>query len=238
MRTWFRDMLSTVWFVVKLSLGLLLAVGLLRLFSLPAWESMLSQSIGQFQPVAHLETAVRVTAIFFAVTWGLRLLEKMFGKNRWHSQYGIQPGRRRLGHAFTAPFLHGSEAHLISNTYRFLLYSAISVLLAPTLQAFLIACIVIVLISTLGTWLFGARNSSHAGSSVFIFGFFGFIVAYGLLGPGGWWQRVVALLVTALHAGRTYQVLRYPVASASREGHFWGLIGGLYAARVVYLLSG
>lgn len=228
-RTFFANLWSLFWFVIKLTVGLLLATAAVRLLNTAFWQDLEQRGLDAWPVVANLETAVRVVAIFFAVTWGLRLLDRLIWKNRLRTNFGVQPGQRNLFHAFTSPFLHNDEEHLFNNTFRFLLYTAFSILLTPNLESFAVATIVILLIKTLGIWMFGDKNSSHAGASGLIFGYFGFILSYGFLGLSGWWQQLIAALVALLHTRRTYILLRHPPPNVSQEGHFWGLIGGLFA---------
>jgi membrane associated rhomboid family serine protease len=76
--------------------------------------------------------------------------------------------------------------------------------------------------------LFG-RSAFHIGASGLVFGYFGFLVAVGL-----YERRIVSLAIASVtlfyYGGMIFGVL--PVNSfVSWEGHLFGLVAGIVAAR-------
>ena len=126
-----------------------------------------------------------------------------------------------------APFLHGSFSHLMSNTFPLLLLGGF-VTLRGTKTLVGLSLFVIVLGGLL-VWLVG-RPAIHIGASGLVFGYFGYLVAQ------GWYERsfvsiAVAVAVLLLYGGIIFGVL--PQAGfISWEGHLFGLIAGVLAARM------
>ena len=126
-----------------------------------------------------------------------------------------------------APLLHGSFSHLMSNTFPLLLLGGF-VALRGTKTLVGLSLFVVVLGGLL-VWLLG-RPAIHIGASGLVFGYFGYLVAQ------GWYERsfvsiAVAAAVLLLYGGIIFGVL--PQAGfISWEGHLFGLIAGVLAARM------
>lgn len=143
-------------------------------------------------------------------------------------RFGIIP-RQNVGlfGIFFAPFLHGGAAHLIANTVPILVLGMLVIL--SNGHRFILVTALILLISGLGTWLIGPANSVHIGASGLIFGYVGFLVTT------AYYERsaasiLLAVLVVALYGGIVWGVLPQG-NSISWQGHLFGLIGGMLAAR-------
>jgi membrane associated rhomboid family serine protease len=125
------------------------------------------------------------------------------------------------------PFLHGSITHLALNTVPLLVLGGFVILRG--MRVFLQTSAIIVLVGGALLWLFG-RSAAHVGASVLIFGYFGYLVAL------GWYDRniesfIVAVITILLYGGLVWGIL--PSAGhVSWEGHLFGLIAGIIAARL------
>lgn len=154
-------------------------------------------------------------------------------------RFGLIP--RRLdgadGIAFM-PLLHADLDHLIGNTGALLALGLIIALAAPS--RFLIATLGAVILGGALLWLFG-RPANHIGASGLIFGWFGFLVAYGALARS--WRSIAgAVLAIAFYGATVFAGLGggalFGGAAAAPDGalgvsweaHLFGLIGGLAAA--------
>ena len=77
-------------------------------------------------------------------------------------------------------------------------------------------------------WLFG-RTAFHIGASGLVFGYFGYLVSRGL------WDTSIASLFIAGLALILYGSILFGVVPTqdfiSWEGHLFGLVGGILAAR-------
>jgi membrane associated rhomboid family serine protease len=129
-----------------------------------------------------------------------------------------------------APFLHAGWGHLIGNTIPFIVLGFTIALggLARTAAV----TVIVAGVAGFGTWLFGPENTNHIGASGVVFGFATYLVARGI------WSRrpvhfVVGLLVLAVY-GSTLLFGLVPEPGVSWQGHLFGAIGGVIAARAVH----
>lgn len=122
----------------------------------------------------------------------------------------------------TAPLLHGSVAHLLSNTLPLLLLGTLALSVYP--RASLRAIPLLWLGSGLGVWLFG-RDAGHLGASGLGHGLLFLVLGLGLL------RRDRAAVATAMIAFFLYGGMLLTVlpreAHISWESH---LFGGLFGA--------
>ena len=143
---------------------------------------------------------------------------------------GIRPrDPRGLLGILTAPFVHASFAHLMSNTLPLGFLAAVALYAYPRATRYALPFIWI--FSGLGVWLF-ARPSTHVGISGIVHGLMFFVFLLGLfrrdrLGVA------IALLVFFMYGGMVLTVLpRDP--DISFEYHLFGAIAGLIAAIALY----
>lgn len=143
-------------------------------------------------------------------------------------QYGIRPRTvSGLYGILWAPFLHGGMGHVMANTMPILILGGL-IILSRSIKDFLLAFVIILLVSGLGTWLIGQNGSVHIGASGLVFGFFGFLLMM------AWYDRrvlnvAVAALVIFFYGSIIWGII--PRGNGiSWQSHFFGLIGGCLAA--------
>jgi membrane associated rhomboid family serine protease len=128
-----------------------------------------------------------------------------------------------------APLLHADLAHLASNTLPLAVLGALIAL--RSWREFVSVSLLVTLGSGLGAWYFGRVGEVHLGASGLIFGYFGFLLARGLL------ERTLASLVIALAVGFYYGGLLWQVfpkdTRISWQAHLFGLLSGLVSAWLV-----
>ena len=128
-----------------------------------------------------------------------------------------------------APFLHAGWGHLIGNTIPFLVLGGAIALsgLARTAAV----TVIVVLVGGLGTWLIGPAGTNHIGASGVVFGFAAYLIARGIFS-----RRLLhlaaGLAVIAVY-GATLLFSLVPHPGVSWQGHLFGAIGGIVAARVL-----
>ena len=126
-----------------------------------------------------------------------------------------------------SPFIHGSFGHVVSNTIPLLVLGGIIAFQGR--QKLLEVSVIIIALGGTGVWLLG-RSSFHVGASGLVFGYFGYLVARGLYDRSAA-SILVAVAVFVLYGGLLFGVL--PVLSfVSWEGHLFGLMAGVFAARL------
>lgn len=128
-----------------------------------------------------------------------------------------------------APFLHGSVAHLVSNSVCFVWLALPMMLRRP--RDLVDVSLIGGLTAGLGAWLTGAPGSVHIGFSGVIFSYLGFLLAR------GWFERslgavLVSVLSFAAFGSMIWGVLP-TVPGVSWQSHLFGFLGGILAARVL-----
>ncbi|MFB4305346.1 rhomboid family intramembrane serine protease [Actinomadura sp. GTD37] len=158
-----------------------------------------------------------------AVMWVLEALD--YTTNGWLDRFGIQPRDvDDLPDIFTAPFMHAGFGHLMANTLPFLILGFIAA--ARGIGKFLVASLIIIVVGGLGVWFLSSANT--LGSSILIFGFFGYLVGRGiferrLLDIG------IAVAVVAVYGTMILGVIPGD-PGISWQGHLFGLLGGVLAS--------
>lgn len=180
------------------------------------------------RPDPELRRQATILVGFVVLFWLLEIADVfvLVGDNL--DFYGIKP-RSLLGlrGIILAPFLHGSWPHLMANTVPFLFLGWL-VMLQRT-QDFWWVTGFAAFIGGSGVWLFGKSDSVHIGASILVFGYLGCLLSR------GYFQRdstsiSIAVLAGALYGGMIFGTL--PLQSGvSWEGHLFGFLGGVLAAR-------
>jgi membrane associated rhomboid family serine protease len=130
----------------------------------------------------------------------------------------------------SAPFLHAGWGHLIGNTIPFLVLGFTIALggLARTAAV----TVIVVVVAGFGTWLIGPAHTNHIGASGVVFGFATYLVARGIFSRRPL-HFAVGLLVLAIY-GTTLAFALVPTPGISWQGHLFGAIGGVVAARFIH----
>ena len=171
---------------------------------------------------------VALVVALVAVMWVEEVIDSILGGDL--DSFGIVPRTDEgIAGIVAAPFLHSGFAHLVSNTVPFLLMGATIAL--GGLVRVLSVTVIVALVSGLGTWLVAPPGSLHLGASGVVFGYATYLIARGAysrdlvhLGIG---LIVIALLGGALLGGLS------PQNGISWQGHLFGALGGLLAARIL-----
>jgi membrane associated rhomboid family serine protease len=144
--------------------------------------------------------------------------------------YGVVPRTfSGLWGILFAPFLHAGFAHLIANTIPLVVLGWL-VMLRRKRDLFTVSTLA-ALVGGLGTWLIGPALSVHVGASVLIFGYLGYLLARGVI-ERRFWPIAGSVLTFFLYGGALTGVL--PGATGiSWQGHLFGLLGGVLAARML-----
>lgn len=180
---------------------------------------------------ARLRRGALISAALVALLWWIALLQQVSGIEL--RGLALRPGDLSgLIGILTAPLLHGSTAHLVSNTLPLLLLGTLAVATLP--RASLRALVLIWLLSGLGTWLIG-RPSNHLGASGITHGLMLFVFVAGLL------RRDRAAIAAALVAFFLYGGMLLTVfpreAGVSWEYHLSGAVAGILAAALWFRLD-
>jgi membrane associated rhomboid family serine protease len=145
-------------------------------------------------------------------------------------QYGIEPreGDGLIG-IVTAPFLHADFGHLMSNTVPFAVMGC-AIALKGAARVLTVTAIV-ALVGGLGTWLVGPEHTNHIGASGIVFGYATYLLSRGFFNRDAV-ELAIGLVVGAIWGGALLGGL-LPREGISWQGHLFGAIGGVVAARLL-----
>ena len=169
-----------------------------------------------------------LVAALVALMWAVEVADLVLGD--LDGAGGIRP--RDLGGldgVVLAPFLHGGFGHLLGNTVPFLVLGA-TIALGGLVRVAAVTGIV-GLVSGLGVWLLAGAGSVHVGASGLVFGFATYLLAGGLFSRR-LLHLAVGLVVLVLY-GTTLLFGLVPTPGVSWQGHLFGALGGVLAARVL-----
>jgi membrane associated rhomboid family serine protease len=174
------------------------------------------------------EAGLLLVAGMAAVMWVLEVIDHVANTNL--DSNGIRPhdADGLAGIAF-APFLHAGWGHLIGNTIPFLLLGGMIAL--SGLARVAATTVIVALVGGFGVWLFASSGSDHIGASGIVFGYATYLIARGLFSHN-LLHLVVGAVVIAVY-GSTLLFGLAPRDGISWQGHLFGGIGGIVAARVL-----
>ncbi|MGB3587615.1 MAG: rhomboid family intramembrane serine protease [Tunicatimonas sp.] len=171
-----------------------------------------------------ISSSMLVPARLVFLMWGTFVLDQLYPIDL--AMFGVLPRTiRGLIGIITAPLLHGSVAHLVSNTMPVLILGTVlymfyrRVATQVFLQCYFFTGILV--------WLF-ARTSIHIGASGLIYGLAFFLIFFGLF-QRDFKSLLISIVILIFYGGIFYGVL--PTQSyVSWESHLLGgLIGFLNA---------
>ena len=174
-----------------------------------------------------LWTPIGLLVLALAVMWGIEIVDTVALDDRLEGN-GIRPRRRNgIDGIAWAPFLHGDLGHIASNSLPLLLLGGL--VAARGMRYWARVTLTVALIGGALTWAL-AGGGNHIGASGVVFGYFGAI-----LGAAVFERRPRALASALLVIGFYSSMLAglVPRESISWEGHLFGLLAGVIAARAM-----
>lgn len=177
----------------------------------------------------ELKTQAKLLGALVAIFWIVTFVNEIFLRGQLNT-LGILPlnlvGLRGI---LFAPFLHGGFYHVAANTVPFIVLGWLVML--RNISDFYFVSIIAALVGGLGTWLIGDPRSLHIGASGVIFGYFGYLLFR------GYFERSFVAIAISLIIAFTYGSLIWGVLPTrsyiSWEGHLFGFIGGIIAAKLL-----
>ncbi|HZI90913.1 MAG TPA: rhomboid family intramembrane serine protease [Thermoleophilaceae bacterium] len=170
----------------------------------------------------------KVVGAMVALMWGLEVVDAIAGGSL--DQYGIEPREEDgLTGIVAAPFLHAGFGHLIANTVP-LVVMGLVIAFRGAMRVLAVTAIV-GLVSGLGTWLVAPDFTLHIGASGVVFGYATYLISRGVFNRDGL-ELAVGLIVVLVWGTALLGGLR-PEDGISWQGHLFGAIGGVVAARML-----
>jgi membrane associated rhomboid family serine protease len=145
-------------------------------------------------------------------------------------QYGIEPreGDGLIG-IVASPFLHDGFGHLAANTLPFAVMGFV-IALRGALRLVTVTAIVM-LVGGLGTWLVAPAGTNHIGASGVVFGFATYLISRGVFSRNVL-EIAIGVAVGLVWGGALLGGL-VPQEGISWQGHLFGAVGGVVAARAL-----
>lgn len=170
-----------------------------------------------------------VVGAFVALLWVVQAVDAA-DRQRLVREGGILPlSPHGLDGILFAPLLHVGWVHLEGNTVPVAVLAFLAT--SAGLVRFGVATAVIWLVAGVGTWLFGGAGTVHVGASSLVFGWLTLLLVRGFLAHSVG-QVVLAAVLFAVYGSVLWGVL--PVSyGVSWQGHLFGALGGVLAARLV-----
>ncbi|GEB48597.1 MULTISPECIES: rhomboid family intramembrane serine protease [Streptomyces] len=171
--------------------------------------------------------AAKLILGWVALLWVLEAVDQATGNAL--DTFGVRPRRLdELVDVIPSAFMHFGFEHLMANTVPLLVLGFLAALRGTA--RFLTVALIIVVTSGLGVWLIAPEGSNTAGASGLIFGLFGYLLVRGFVD-----RRItdVALgAVVAVFYGSILWGVLPTQSGISWQGHLFGLVGGVLAARL------
>jgi membrane associated rhomboid family serine protease len=172
--------------------------------------------------------AVQVVLAMVALMWVLEIVD--LAVDHRLDRLGIEPrDADGLDGIVAAPFLHVGFGHLIGNTIPFLVMGLVIAFEGPLRLLGVTA--ITALVSGAGTWLIAPEDTIHLGASGVVFGYATYLVARGIFNRR-FTELAIGVAVVVLWGGALLAGLE-PQQGISWQGHLFGAIGGVVAARVL-----
>jgi membrane associated rhomboid family serine protease len=161
---------------------------------------------------------------FIALIWVIQIAN-WADSYRLDQDYGIiTRDVTRLPEIFLAPVLHFSWDHIESNSGPLFVFGLLAAYRGVV--RFLGVTLVCIITSGMAAWLFQSNDVLTVGASGLIFGYFGYVLARGLID-----RNTVDALIAIVMGLSYYYLLTIAIPGAPKGvswvGHLGGLVGGL-----------
>lgn len=179
-------------------------------------------------PASERRVGFQLVLGMLALMWASEIVDAALGGDL--DQYGIKPRETDgLVGIVTSPFLHGGFDHLMSNTIPFVAMG-LAIALAGAVRVLAVTGIVM-LVGGVGTWLVAQDHSVHIGASGVVFGYGAYLLVRGFFNRN-LLELLMALIVGAVWGTALLSGL-LPRPGISWQGHLFGAVGGVAAARLL-----
>lgn len=171
-----------------------------------------------------ISSSIIVPARLVFLMWAVYYVDKLYPGD--FSVFGILPRTvQGLIGIVTAPLLHGSVAHLVSNTMPLLILGTVLYMFYDRIAGrVFLQCY---FFTTLLVWLFG-RQFYHIGASGLIYGLASFLMFFGLF-RRDFRSLLISIIIVIFYGSIFYGVLPMQ-PGVSWESHLFGGIIGFFNA--------
>ncbi|PRQ10841.1 rhomboid family intramembrane serine protease [Corynebacterium sp. 13CS0277] len=172
--------------------------------------------------------AAQVAIGYLVVLWVIYAVQVLAGQQAL--RFGVHPlDVSSLPDIFTAPFLHGSVGHLVSNSVPGAVFAFL--LAWSGRKEFVWATLLIIVLSGLGVWLIGGPMSVHIGASGVLYGWLAYLVVRGFFSRS-FGQLALGIALALSYTGWLWGVVP-STPGVSWQYHLCGALAGVLAAWVL-----
>jgi membrane associated rhomboid family serine protease len=179
--------------------------------------------------MAEARAHAKILGGFVGLLWLIQIVNTVvFGGHL--SNFGIVPRSfAGLWGILFAPFLHANFAHLIANTIPLAVLGWFVMLRQKRDLA--TVSVIAGLIGGLGVWLTAPALTVTVGASILIFGYLGYLLFRGIF-ERRFWPIIGSVVTFFLYGGALHGIVPGAIG-VSWQGHLFGLLGGILAARLL-----
>lgn len=179
--------------------------------------------------VTEAKAHAKILGGFVALLWLIQIVNSLVFQGGLVG-LGIHPRSfAGLWGILFAPFIHANFAHLIANTIPLAVLGWFVMLRQK--RDLVTVSVLAALVGGLGTWLIAPALSVHIGASILVFGYLGYLLFRGIF-ERRFWPIVGSIVTFFLYGGALFGVVPGTVG-VSWQGHLFGLLGGILAARLL-----
>ena len=200
-----------------------------RLVTFPPGADRVDGDAGRFGTTAFYAALGRAFVVMCAVIPVLAMIELLDQATGGQLDllFGIRPRAiAGIDGIILAPLVHADFNHLVANAAPMVLLGTF--VLAAGTRRFLLATLLIAVVSGLGVWFTTPSNYLVVGASGVIFGWLGLLLVRGIV-EHSLWNLGVTLVVGLLYGWQVFALLPSE-RQVSWQGHLFGFIGGAVAA--------
>jgi membrane associated rhomboid family serine protease len=179
--------------------------------------------------VVEAKSHAKILGGFVGVLWLIQIVNTLIFQGNL-ARFGIEPRSfAGLWGILFAPFIHANFAHLIANTIPLAVLGWFVMLRQK--RDLVTVSVLSGLVGGLGVWLTAPAFSVTVGASILIFGYLGYLLFRGIFERRFW--PIVGSVVTFFLFGSALHGIVPGAIGVSWQGHLFGLIGGIIAARML-----
>ena len=176
----------------------------------------------------RLYRSFRVAVGYLVVVWVIFAVQQLWGQSAL--KFGVHPlDVSSLPDIITAPWLHGSLAHVASNSIPGAVFAFL--IAWSSRRDVFVATAIIVLLSGAGVWLIGGVGSVHIGASGVLYGWLAYLVVRGFFSHS-FGQLALGVALGLSYTGWLWGVVP-TTPGVSWQYHLCGAVAGVVAAWVM-----
>jgi membrane associated rhomboid family serine protease len=179
--------------------------------------------------VVEAKSHAKILGGFVGLLWLIQIVNSLVFQGGL-ANLGIHPRSfAGLWGILFAPFLHASFAHLIANTIPLAVLGWFVMLRQK--RDLVTVSVLSGLVGGLGVWLIAPAMTVTVGASILIFGYLGYLLFRGIFERRFW--PIIGSIVTFFVYGSALWGIVPGAVGVSWQGHLFGLLGGIIAARLL-----